>query len=163
MMTCFQKVQGIPALTLFPTPGSSPSTGPAPPPTPPPGRWCPAGDTGQLASGGLALREAPTYGEVFQVDHDGEGHPQRIIGRHHAPSQGDDALRRERGRSSERHELELLQERRRWGGGFLHLGVDVEETVALKVPPLALGIVEQEAVFDDEEPEEWEGDTRGQQ
>lgn len=40
------------------------------------------------------------------------------------------------------------------GGGeeFAHLGVDVEETVALKVPPLALGIVEQEAVLDDEEP-----------
>lgn len=35
--------------------------------------------------------------------------------------------------------------------GFGHLGVDVEETVALEVPPLALGIVEQEAVFDDEE------------
>lgn len=29
--------------------------------------------------------------------------------------------------------------------------MDVEETVALEVPPLALRIVEQEAVFDDEE------------
>lgn len=32
-----------------------------------------------------------------------------------------------------------------------HLGVDVEVAVALEVPPLALCIVEQEAVFDDEE------------
>lgn len=34
-----------------------------------------------------------------------------------------------------------------------HLRVDVEVTVALKVPLLALGVVKQEAVFDDEEPE----------
>lgn len=48
------------------------------------------------------------------------------------------------------HNLELLTGKRR-SEGFVHLGVDVEETVALKVPPLVLGIVEQEAVFDDEE------------
>lgn len=35
--------------------------------------------------------------------------------------------------------------------GAAHLGVDVEVPVALKVSLLALCIVEQEAVFDDEE------------
>lgn len=55
----------------------------------------------------------------------------------------------------------LSKEERR-SRGFVHLGVDVEETVALKVPPLALGIVEQEAVLDDEESGA-RGDTRGQQ
>lgn len=29
--------------------------------------------------------------------------------------------------------------------------MNVEETVALEVPPFALGVVEQEAIFDDEE------------
>lgn len=48
-------------------------------------------------------REATTHGEVFQVDHDGEGHPQGFVGRHHAPPQGDDALRRERSVASVRN------------------------------------------------------------
>lgn len=58
-----------------------------------------------------------------------------------------------------RHDLELMKEERR-SGGFVHLGVDVEEAVALKAPPLAFGIVEQETVFYDEEPGA-RGDTRG--
>ncbi len=37
------------------------------------------------------------------------------------------------------------------GGAAAHLWVDVEVPVGLEVPLLALGIVEQEAVFDDEE------------
>lgn len=36
--------------------------------------------------------------------------------------------------------------------GPSHLRVDVEVTVELKVPLLALSVVKQEAVFDDEEP-----------
>lgn len=34
---------------------------------------------------------------------------------------------------------------------FAHLGMDVEVPVALEAPLLALCVVEQEAVFDDEE------------
>lgn len=102
----------IPTLTLCPTPGSSPSTAPAPPPTPQPRRRCPGERHVTLVSS-PALRRAAggvrggggvpdTYGEVFQVDHDGEGHPQGLAGRHHTSSQRDDALRREeRGRSCE--------------------------------------------------------------
>lgn len=92
-----------------------------------------------------------TYGEVFQVDHDGEGHPQGFIGRHHTPSQRDDALKEREGRAACITTWSCWR-RRRTSGGFAHLGVDVEEAVALKVPPLVFGIVEQEAVFDDEEP-----------
>lgn len=36
-------------------------------------------------------------------------------------------------------------------GAAAHLGVDVEVSARLEVPLLALCIVEQEAVFDDEE------------
>lgn len=99
--------------------------------------------TSTAAAGGEGVSD--TYGEVFQVDHDGEGHPQGFAGRHHTSSQRDDALRRE-GRA-----VNGLSEEERRSRGLRHLGVDVEETVALKVPPLALGIVEQETVFDDEE------------
>lgn len=37
-----------------------------------------------------------THSEVFQVNHDGEGHPKGLAGRHNTASQGDDALK-ERG------------------------------------------------------------------
>lgn len=34
-----------------------------------------------------------TYSKIFQVDHDGEGHPQVFISRHHTSSQRNDALK----------------------------------------------------------------------
>lgn len=122
-----------------------------------------------------------TYRKILQVDHDGEGHAHVFIGRHHTSSQRDDALRQKHiaalftmfvlDNSSRTFCLcknnwfktyswslcavtqppfivfpRVLRE-----DAAAHLGVDVEVPVALKVSLLALCIVEQEAVFDDEE------------